>query len=182
MGTSPAPPARPARPAPPGPGAGDPGARESMARWDGNRLHILPGVALALLGLWALWEGVRLSLGSWVDPGPGMFPALVGGVLAVCGALLAVRSSGEASGGEAAEGGSLADVVKGAALTVGFVLALPRLGMALSLALVTALWVWWVAQRPWRAALVAGVVVAAGGTVLFHRLFELPLPVWPSGR
>ena len=136
----------------------------------------IPGLLLCLLGLWVVWQGVRLRLGSWVDPGPGMFPAVVGVLLAAVGGLLALKPPPAGPG----EAGSLWEAGKGAALTLGFVLALPVLGMAPSLALFMAAWVRWVGGRPWRQAVGAALVVALGGVGLFRELFQVPLPVWPA--
>jgi putative tricarboxylic transport membrane protein len=51
----------------------------------------LSGAVLAFLGLFVVWEGRVLPLGTHNQPGPGYFPTLLAVLLVALGALLAWR-------------------------------------------------------------------------------------------
>jgi putative tricarboxylic transport membrane protein len=130
-----------------------------------------------------LAEALRYSRGSLADPGPGLYPLLVGALIllgAAGSALEVVRrpTTQEVEWPEPRAGGRLLAIL---AAVVGYVVALVPLGHAVAgtaaaLAILHAMGMraWW---RKGLLALLAGV----GSFVLFDVLLDVPLPagtVW----
>jgi hypothetical protein len=138
--------------------------------WSGLMFIAFAAVALA--------AARDYSLGTAVRMGPGYFPLLLGGVLALLGAVLVVRSvmiDGEPVGPLHVV--PLAVVVLGVTL---FGWLLPILGLAAALAV--AVLVSAAASRESRPLEAAGlaVVLAAFSVAVFVYGLRLPLPVWPA--
>lgn len=138
------------------------------------------GGALLLLALAVAWETRRLPLGTHHGPGPGYFPLLLAGLLALL-ALLIV-----AVGGAARRLGTLSWAEAPHALAIlgvgGFAaLALERLGYRLTvLGLLLFLLGIVERRRAWVTVTVAALV-AAGSFWVFHTLLRVQLPRGPFG-
>lgn len=65
-----------------------------------DRGDLICGIGIAAIGIYALWTGLSLDLGSARRIGPGVFPALAGLMLVVLGGLIALRSGRTAPGDE----------------------------------------------------------------------------------
>jgi hypothetical protein len=143
----------------------------------GDRDDLMGGLALALVGAGALvWSLMHYDLGSLRQMGPGFFPVVLGGALALLGlvvALPALRRPGQAA---PFEGLSLLAVM--AAILI-FGLGLTRLGLVPATAIATL-----IASLPapqpgwvWRAGLV--VAVTALTVLVFHLGLRMTIPLWP---
>lgn len=136
-------------------------------------LWSLPVLGLGAFGTVTFVEGIRLSVGSWRAPGPGLFPVVVGGLLAVTAlASLLIRVE---AGEDGAQGGPGRALV-GFLLVCGYVAALPWLGFALASFGLLVLWLRLIGARPWATSMATGVLVAVAVTDLFGRVFQVPLP------
>jgi hypothetical protein len=138
------------------------------------------GGALALFGLFALWESRTLPLGSLHNPGPGYMPVVLALLLVVSGALVA------ASGGRGprlrAIGWSeapraLTIVLAGSATT----LILEPLGYRVAMTLLLLFLIGVVERRRPLLALTVSVGLAVLTFYVFDTLLRVPLPRGPGG-
>jgi hypothetical protein len=147
-----------------------------------RRTNSWAGLLCVAIALLTLWEAKRYTIGSLGEMGPGYYPAILGGLLAVVGLLIAL------TGGDAAAEDPLHAmpvgvewrgrlcIIAGVAL---FILFAEHLGMvAATFSCV------FVAAMGDRQARVAGSAVLAGGvtlfgTLLFRGLLGVSLPLWP---
>lgn len=139
--------------------------------------------AIGLLGLLLaaayIVVGLELPLGSADLPGPGLFPLVVGPLLALVALALlregwAMQDDGtrlDLPAGEEARRVVLVLV----ALTLHFV-AIPWIGHLISAALLSTAVIRLLRGGGWAAAAVAGVALAAAAEFLFVRLLQVPLP------
>lgn len=147
----------------------------------GHRPVLIVGAVVAVLGLLYLAEARRYPWGTLAQPGPGVFPFLVGALLlagAVGTALEAMlrRARSEIEWPRGPAGWRVLTLV---VLTCGYILLLPYLGHPIAGSLVTfgvlqimGLPRWWL-----RAGLAVAVAVASH--YLFAGLLGVPLPAGP---
>lgn len=127
-------------------------------------------LVLALLGLYAVWQGQEMPLGSLALPGPGFFPTILGLLLIVCSLLylfLRFRSAGD---GEEVNLQHAKVWITVAAL-IGVAFLFERLGAlpALGLLLFGLIWMF-SGIRWWRAALAAAFGVAVTWLIFVYLL------------
>ncbi|HEX2967297.1 MAG TPA: hypothetical protein VHO84_16035, partial [Syntrophorhabdaceae bacterium] len=61
----------------------------------GNRLDAVAGAIVLFIGLAIIWQSSRLRLGSFMVPGPGLFPLLIGCIIVLlAGYLIAFPPGG----------------------------------------------------------------------------------------
>jgi putative tricarboxylic transport membrane protein len=138
------------------------------------------GAVLLLLALAVAWESRRLPIGTHHGPGPGYFPLLLAGLLAVLALVIVARGAtapplGALGWGEAPRALAVAAAAAFAAL------ALERLGYRLTVVVVLAVLLGVVERRrPWVVALVTAAA-AFGSDWLFHGVLRVPLPRGPLG-
>lgn len=137
------------------------------------------GLGLAALGLAVAGHALTaFEFGTLRAMGPGFFPAVLGGLLAVLGVMIAVPAWARA--GEARPF-HLPEAVAVLAAVVLFGAGLSRLGLVVTTALAVLL-ASWPAPRPgagWRLAL-AGIVTALTWLV-FGVGLQMTIPLWPAG-
>jgi putative tricarboxylic transport membrane protein len=119
------------------------------------------------------------------QPGPALFPGLVGGLLVLFGLVLVVRAvlargepAADPDAGITAQGRLRALAVLG--LVVGYLLLAETLGFAVTMSVLLFLRMWLLGARPLVAALAA---VATTGFIflVFDELLLVPLPEGPLG-
>jgi hypothetical protein len=126
----------------------------------------------------ALYVSRNYSLGTAVRMGPGYFPILLGGVLALVGAILVVRSLVIA--GDPIGHVQVLPLVVVAVAVVLFGVLLPRLGLAITLPLVIAVAALASVQsRRWEVLILALVLTVFSVLVFVYGL-RLPIPLWPT--
>lgn len=136
------------------------------------------GVMFIAFAAVALYVSRNYSLGTAVRMGPGYFPILLGGVLAVIGAILVVRSLVIAD--DPIGHVRVLPLVLVALAVVLFGVLLPRLGLAVTLPLVIAVSALAGAQsRRWEVLLLALVLTVFSALVFVYGL-RLPIPLWPT--
>ena len=136
------------------------------------------GVMFIAFAAVALYVSRNYSLGTAVRMGPGYFPIVLGGVLALVGAILVVRSLGIA--GDPIGHVRVLPLVVVAVAVVLFGVLLPRLGLALTLPLVIAVSALGSVQsRRWEVLILALVLTVFSALVFVYGL-RLPIPLWPT--
>jgi putative tricarboxylic transport membrane protein len=138
------------------------------------------GVALAVFGLFVLWQSRVLPLGTLANPGPAYMPVALAALLVLGGVAIALL------GGPAAPLSSVGfrewrHAAAILAVCVFAALALERLGYRLTI-LGVLLFLLGAVERKRPVATVAFAIVFAAGTFfLFDRLLRVPLPRGPFG-
>jgi Tripartite tricarboxylate transporter TctB family len=136
------------------------------------------GVMFIAFAAVALYVSRNYSLGTAVRMGPGYFPILLGGVLALVGAILVVRSLVIA--GDPIGHVQVLPLVVVAVAVVLFGVLLPRLGLAITLPLVIAVAALASVQsRRWEVLILALVLTVFSALVFIYGL-RLPIPLWPA--
>lgn len=142
------------------------------------------GLLFTTVGTGFAIGALSYSFGSSVRPGPGYFPFGLGIILAIIGVSILVKSfvgERERADEHAADGPiawrQLGIVV---AAIVVFGLALPILGMAITLPLLIAIISLAGDQFRWREVLLNAAILTIGSWLVFIQGLRLTIPVWPS--
>jgi Tripartite tricarboxylate transporter TctB family len=136
------------------------------------------GVMFIAIAAIALYVGSGYSRGTAVRMGPGYFPMLLGGLLAVIGLILVIRSF-------VVVGTPIERIIFGplALITLAVVLfgaLLQRVGLVISLVILIIICAFAGRQsKPLEVAALAVVLTAFSVAVFVYGL-GLPLPVWPQ--
>ncbi|WP_232662062.1 tripartite tricarboxylate transporter TctB family protein [Pseudonocardia sp. TRM90224] len=153
-----------------------------------NRPDLVAGLLATALGV-AVVLHVRTFPGlPDGQPGPALFPGLVGGLLVLFGLVLAVRSAvrrrEDAAGAQDVPPDSTPRSRLNALAVLGYIVAYLLLADLLGFALTTApllfLLMWLLGVRPWVAALSA-VATTVLVVLMFQQLLLVPLPTGPLG-
>jgi len=139
------------------------------------------GLMFLLVGIAFAWGSTEYSFGSSARPGPGYFPFGLGVLLALLGALVLFKAlTIESAGGDPI--GSIAWkpllLIVGAILMFG--LALPKLGLVLTLPLLIFVSALAGDEFHWKDALLNSVILTIGSWVVFIWGLKLVIPVWPT--
>ncbi|MBB2484463.1 tripartite tricarboxylate transporter TctB family protein [Mitsuaria sp. WAJ17] len=138
------------------------------------------GLLFLLVGLAFAWGATEYSFGSSAKPGPGYFPFGLGILLALLGGLVLFKAvTIESPDGDRI--GAIAWrpllIIVGAIAMFG--LALPKLGLVLTLPLLIFVSSLAGDEFHWRDALINAVVLTVGSWVIFVWGLKLTIPVWP---
>lgn len=138
------------------------------------------GAALAVFGVFVLWESRSLPLGSLGNPGPAYMPVALAALLVLGGTAIAVL------GTDAPRVSSLSfrEWRHAVAIFVACAfcaLALERLGYRLSILIALLFLVGVVERKRPVVALIFAAAFAAGTFFLFDTLLRVPLPRGPVG-
>ncbi len=138
------------------------------------------GLLFLLVGLAFAWGATEYNFGSSAKPGPGYFPFGLGILLALLGGLVlfkavTIESPGSDPIGAIAWRPLL--VIVGAIAMFG--LALPKLGLVLTLPLLIFVSSLAGDEFHWKDALISALVLTAGSWVIFVWGLKLTIPVWP---
>lgn len=138
------------------------------------------GLLFLLVGLTFAWGATEYQFGSSAKPGPGYFPFSLGVLLAVLGGMVLFKAVTI----ESAEGDPIGPIAwRPLLIIVGaialFGLALPRLGLVVTLPLLVFISSLAGDEFHWRDALISAVVLTAGSWVIFVWGLKLTIPVWP---
>lgn len=139
------------------------------------------GLLFVVVGILFAWGSTEYSFGSSARPGPAYFPFGLGVLLAILGGMVLFKAlTIESEGGDPI--GAVAWkpllVLVGAILMFG--VALPRLGMAITLPVLITLSAMAGDEFRWRDALINSVVLTVGSWAVFVWGLNLVIPVWPT--
>jgi hypothetical protein len=136
------------------------------------------GVLFVGFGTAAVVLGSRYNLGTAARMGPGYFPRILGMMLIVLGAIIALR-------GLRTDGASIAAwrwrptlIVLGSVVLFGLIVN--RAGLALSTIILIVLASSASSEFRWKEALLSGVVLAVLAVAVFILGLKLQLPIWPT--
>ena len=139
------------------------------------------GLMFVIVGITFAVGALNYSFGSSARPGPGYFPFGLGVLLALLGAAVLFKAlTIEVEGGDLI--GHIAWkpllVIAGAVAVFG--IALPRLGMVISLPLLILIASLAGDEFHWKDALISCVVLTFGSWVIFILGLNLIIPLWPT--
>jgi putative tricarboxylic transport membrane protein len=137
------------------------------------------GTGLAVLGIAAAIGGSRLPAVPGQDVGPAAFPMVIGGLMAACGAAIAlgVGRSFEAPEPDDAAPPRFAGAraLLPPALLLGYALLVDPLGFLVTAAMIVALAAW-AFGAGWRLILPLAIAAPIGVHLVFAKLLRVPLP------
>ena len=142
-----------------------------LAGYLGNTLGVLAPLAL---GVGGFVLSVRLGLGSFTAPGPGLWPALICIALTAMSLVLLVGGR-RFHNAELLTRSSLLVLVALATL-IALVAAMPYIGFEIPTLLVAFVWLTVLGRERWLLSAVLSVVITAVLWLLFIQLFDVPLP------
>lgn len=136
--------------------------------------YLVAGLAFAIGAL------VFYDLGSGSQMGPGYFPLLLGGVLALLGAVVLGRALRPGIAGESLKAWDWRSLFWMVGAVALFGVTLRPLGLVLSVGLLVVLSSLASHEFRWRGALLNAAVLALLTVWLFVSALALPFPVWPA--
>jgi putative tricarboxylic transport membrane protein len=129
-------------------------------------------------GIYGLVLSVRLPLGRWNEPGPGVFPLALCCLLCLFGIFWFIRGKGEK-----AEPVGLGDFLRKfmtpleiTGITAVFILFLQPLGYLLASTLYLLVLFLWVSRYGFWVAIVLSLAFGTGSWLFFTKLLSTPLP------
>jgi putative tricarboxylic transport membrane protein len=128
------------------------------------------------IGIYVLVQSFRLPMGSWTQPGPGVFPFILSLLLTLVGIALLVSSS---AGKRVNWGDILAGQVTPwsiIALTAFFILGFERVGFVPASGIYIFVLLYAVSRLPFARAAGLSAAITAAGWVLFVKILNLQLP------
>lgn len=138
------------------------------------------GLMFVVVGVAFAWGSTEYSFGSSARPGPGYFPFGLGVLLAILGgAVLFKALTIESEGGDPVGAFAWKPLIIIVAAIAVFGLALPRLGMAITLPILIIMSSLAGDEFHWKDALLSCVVLTLGSWVIFVWGLKLVIPVWP---
>ena len=139
------------------------------------------GLMFIAIGVGFAWGASNYSFGSAARPGPAYFPFGLGVILAVLGLVVLFKGlTLDVPGGDKIGGWPFKPwiVILGAVVIFG--LALPRLGMIITLPLLIGIASLASGEFRWKEVLINVVVLTLGCWLVFIKGLNLTIPVWPS--
>jgi putative tricarboxylic transport membrane protein len=143
-----------------------------------RRAGLLAAGTLALIGLIFAWQASRLDLGQIGLPGPGFFPLVLGGLLVVFAAAIAIEGRLVSSKDEPLEFGHAQVLITFAAL-LAVPLLFELLGAYITLGLMSAVLLVFIVRVSLLLAVVSSAVGMAACWYLFGELLGVRLPTGP---
>ncbi|NNM75004.1 tripartite tricarboxylate transporter TctB family protein [Enterovirga aerilata] len=139
---------------------------------------VLAGLLFAGAGIGFVIMSRNYNFGAGTRMGPGMFPTLVGSLLALLGAVIALR--GLRSDAGTPDRFHLRPFVLVLLAIAVFTILVEPLGLFITTLLTVAVAALADRELSKRAAAVTAVVLAIGSCVVFVTLLGLQLAIWPS--
>lgn len=119
-------------------------------------------------------------MGDGARPGPGAFPFWLGVLLAGLGLAIVLSGLRQGARGERLEPWDIRAILSVLGGVAAFGLALPRLGLVISILLLVGISS--LGNRPvrWREAALNAACLSGACVMLFVVAIKLPLPLWPA--
>ncbi len=145
-----------------------------------SQRDFVSGLLFLVVGVAFAWGATEYAFGTSARPGPGYFPFGLGILLALLGALVLFKAlTLESEGGDPIGDIAWRPLLIIVAAVAIFGLALPRLGLIVTLPLLITLSALASKEFHWRDVLISSVVLTAGSWALFIVGLKLTIPVWP---
>jgi putative tricarboxylic transport membrane protein len=145
-----------------------------------NQPDFFSGLFFIVLGVAFSWWATQYSLGTSANMGPGYFPLLLGGLLAVLGCFIAAQSVTKVAEEKAIEPMFLRPFI----LVLGSVALFSTLLIPLGLILATLVLVVASAlashEFAWKYTILSVIVLTGTCYLIFVVGLQLPIPVWPG--
>jgi hypothetical protein len=139
------------------------------------------GLMFIAVGIGFAWGATNYNFGNSARPGPGFFPFGLGVLLAVLGAMVLFKAlTIEVEGGDPVGPFAWKPLITILLAVIIFGIALPRLGMAVTLPLLILLSSFAGDEFRLKEALVNAVVLTVGCWVIFIYGLKLTIPLWPT--
>lgn len=139
------------------------------------------GLMFVLVGVGFALGSMAYTFGSSARPGPAYFPFGLGVCLAILGGMVLFKGlTIESEGGDPIGAIAWRPLLVVVLAIVLFGVALPRLGMVLTLPLLITVVSLASEEFRWRDALLSSVVLTIGSWVIFIWGLKLTIPVWPT--
>jgi len=139
------------------------------------------GLLFVTVGAVFAWASTEYSFGSSARPGPGYFPFGLGVLLCLLGAVVLFKAlSIESEGGDPIGPIAWRPLLVITATIVVFGLALPRLGLLITLPITIFMAALAGDEFHWKDALISSVILTAGSWLIFVWGLKLVIPVWPT--
>jgi len=139
------------------------------------------GLMFLVVGIAFAWGATTYNFGSSARPGPGYFPFGLGALLALLGALVLFKSlTIESEGGDPVGNFAWKPLIVVLGAVAFFGVALPRLGLVITLPLLVFISSWASDEFSWKAAVVNAVVLIVVSWLIFIKGLSLIIPMWPT--
>ena len=145
-----------------------------------NQKDFWSGVMFAAFGLFFAGFGTRYTFGSAARMGPCYFPTVLGVILVIMGAVIALMALSSKAETQKVDRFSWSTIVLILGSVVLFGLFLPRLGLIISLVTVVLVSSYASHEFGWRAALINTVVLVLLCLFVFVYALSLQFPLWPT--
>lgn len=138
------------------------------------------GLMFMVVGVAFAWGATAYSFGSSARPGPAYFPFGLGVLTAVLGGVILFKAlTFEVDGGDKIGPWAWKPLIMITATVAIFGLALPRLGMVISLPILVVVAALAGDEFHWKDALISAVLLTIGSWFIFIWGLKLTLPLWP---
>jgi Tripartite tricarboxylate transporter TctB family len=145
-----------------------------------NHRDLWAGLMFAVIGIIFMILSKQYSIGTSAKMGPGYFPMVLGGLMTLFGVIIALGAfSGKAQMLKLSPVGWREFILLLASVIV-FAIALPRLGMVISVALLILISAIASHEFKLRDTLISIVVLVLLAYGMFVKGLELQFPVWPK--
>jgi hypothetical protein len=143
-----------------------------------NAKDFWAGLMFLAVGLGFVLVARNYSMGTAVRMGPAYFPTVLGGILAVLGATIFLRSF--VIHAEKVGAFHLKPLVIVLVAIILFALTLKPLGLVIATLIVVGIGAFASHEFSWKATIVLAVILAAFAVVVFYYGLGLPFNIWPE--
>jgi Tripartite tricarboxylate transporter TctB family len=139
------------------------------------------GLMFIVVGIGFAWGATIYQFGTSARPGPAYFPFGLGVLLAILGGSVLFKAlTFEVEGGDKIGDWPIKQMVMILAGVVVFGLALPKLGMAVSLPLLIIISSLASGEFHWKEVLINSLILTVGSWAIFIKGLGLTIPLWPT--
>lgn len=145
-----------------------------------NQRDFWSGVLFAIIGLAFVILAQGYQMGSSARMGPGFFPSMLGALLALLGLVTIWQSTSRDNAVTALGRVGWRELLLILGAIIAFAVALPHLGMVISVTLLIAVSAIASTESRWKETLASIAVLLALSWLVFVKGLELQFPVWPT--
>jgi len=139
------------------------------------------GLMFLVVGISFAWGATSYSFGTSARPGAGYFPFGLGILLALLGAIEVFKALViESEGGDPIGAAAWKPLIIIVGAVVLFGLALPRLGMIITLPILVIVAALGGDEFKWKEAILNSVILTLGSWAIFIWGLKLTIPLWPT--